>query len=92
MTIIYDTGSTWTWVQEKGCSGSPSGACTKVSETYDPSLSDFNQPVLSYTGTQEIIYLSYGIGSAKGKLYTDRVCLDSGANICVDNLKMLGLT
>ena len=41
---------------------------------------------------QEVITLSYGIGSAKGELFQDRVCLDSGAQICVDNLKMLGLT
>lgn len=39
-----------------------------------------------------MINLSYGIGSARGKLYTDRVCVDPGANICVDNLRMLGLT
>lgn len=77
--MIYDTGSSWTWVQQTGCKAAMSDPvlrpemrnyCTKRPELYDTSKSEFNKKQGS------TIYLAYGIGSANGDLMQDRVCLD----------------
>ena len=87
MRIIYDTGSHWTWVQSENCKGLGMGRkgplCTMVDQGYDERMSEFTKT------KKEVVYLNYGQGYAEGFLIKDRICLDSEAQSCSNQYKML---
>lgn len=91
MKVIYDTGSSWLWVQTTACKleGSDVSICLPKSEMYNETDSAFYK---EFPNTQEnTVNLTYGIGEAKGKLVKDRVCLDEEATLCDDDYDLLAV-
>lgn len=89
LKLIFDSGSSWLWVQTTGCSTSQSTSCTASKVTYDPSASEFYDSNVDGENTHSI---KYGQGEIKGTIFKDRVCLDADANRCVTDYAVLGAT
>ena len=73
MKFIFDSGSSWLWVQTTACATSLSGACTASSNTYDPTKSEYFESIDGENSHS----IRYGQGEVRGTIFKDRVCLDS---------------
>jgi len=70
--VIFDTGSSWLWVQTPNCTN-----CMSMGEyAFDPLTSDS----LNRTGRQ--MKLGYGSGDVTGEILNDVVCLNKEATMC----------
>ena len=64
MTLIIDTGSSWTWMPSKDC---PKSQCPKDSYNYEKST--------GYSNSGELETVLYGVGSIKGYIVEDDMAL-----------------
>jgi len=76
-TILYDTGSSDTWIPGSECIDT---ACSKHQKFHCASSSTCKQ-------TEETYSLHYGTGQMEGKIESDKLCFgcDETTRLCVDN-------
>ena len=73
MHVIYDTGSSWLWVPEEGCS------CHDSLFRFDPNSS------VTFKRFQKSYSLQYGLGFATGNLSSEVVSIDPNHTFAVEN-------
>ena len=68
MSLLVDTGSSWTWVASDNCKSTPSEKCT------DPHLYHHRDSI-TYKETHKSYDIKYGSGIIKGKKVYDTMSL-----------------
>lgn len=78
LSLIFDTGSSWLWVQTPDCL-----TCPSMNEFVYSESNTFQKL------TEDITPIYYGTGEIQGFLSADTVCLDAGQKNCVEKMSML---
>jgi len=84
---MYDTGSSQAWVYSKhGCQMDGQGRCPMIESKMFDHLTSSTYKEYS----DDIVQLSYALGTVEGKVVSDRFCFDPKLeDLCIDDLKFL---